>query len=125
MVPLSAHPFGRPGPGALARPHRRGLRGERGPGGGSAADAARAGDHRPSSTVLVTSGPDRAFRIDVDDAMRIEPVAPAAAGEGDLHLPAEAALRLMYGRLDDDHRPPVDRNELPPLDRLRRVFTGF
>jgi hypothetical protein len=40
----------------------------------------------------------------------------------DLELPAEAFIRLVYGRLDPDHTPavtgPADLNE------LRRAFPG-
>ena len=48
-----------------------------------------------------------------------------AAGEGgapDLTLPAEAFIRLVYGRLDPDHTPPVRGNV--DLDELRRTFPG-
>ncbi|HWD55304.1 MAG TPA: maleylpyruvate isomerase N-terminal domain-containing protein [Acidimicrobiales bacterium] len=42
----------------------------------------------------------------------------------DLELPAEAFCRLVYGRLDPDHSPPVRANgEL--LATLRRVFPGL
>jgi uncharacterized protein (TIGR03083 family) len=39
----------------------------------------------------------------------------------DLELPAEAFCRLVYGRLDPDHSPPVDANG-EVLGTLRRVF---
>jgi hypothetical protein len=47
----------------------------------------------------------------------------AAQGETALHLPAEALIRLIYGRLDPEHTPPVDGET--DLDALRRVFPGF
>jgi uncharacterized protein (TIGR03083 family) len=41
----------------------------------------------------------------------------------DLELPAEAFLRLAYGRLDAEHTPPgIDPTH---LDELRRVFPGL
>jgi len=41
----------------------------------------------------------------------------------DLELPAEAFIRLTYGRLDEKHTPAgIDRTH---LDELRRVFPGF
>jgi uncharacterized protein (TIGR03083 family) len=42
----------------------------------------------------------------------------------DVELPAEAFCRLVYGRLDPDHSPPVDANG-EVLDLLRRVFPGL
>lgn len=50
------------------------------------------------------------------------------AGEGDikatLRLPSEALVRLVFGRLDPDHTPPV-RTEGVDLDLLRTAFPGF
>ena len=37
-------------------------------------------------------------------------------------FPAEAFVRLVYGRLDPAHTPPVDDGDV--LDALRPVFTG-
>jgi uncharacterized protein (TIGR03083 family) len=42
--------------------------------------------------------------------------------EPDLELPAEALIRLVYGRLDPDHTPPVRGSA--DLDELRRAFPG-
>ena len=44
------------------------------------------------------------------------------AHEPDLELPAEALIRLVYGRLDPDHTPPVRGGA--DLDELRRAFPG-
>ena len=46
-----------------------------------------------------------------------DPTAP------DLEFPAEALIRLVYGRLDPDHAPPTDGSQ-PDLDELRRAFLG-
>jgi hypothetical protein len=40
----------------------------------------------------------------------------------DLELPAEAFVRLVYGRLDPAHTPPVSGTA--DLDELRSVFPG-
>ena len=40
----------------------------------------------------------------------------------DLELPAEAFIRLVYGRLDPDHTPPIKGRA--DLDELRRAFPG-
>jgi hypothetical protein len=41
-----------------------------------------------------------------------------------LRLPAEAVVRLVYGRLDPAHTPPVGSQEVD-LDDLRPIFPGF
>jgi hypothetical protein len=71
-----------------------------------------------------TEGPDRRFLLSVG------PDGPSLtdAGEGDikatLRLPAEAFIRLLFGRLDPDHTPPV-QTEGVDLDLLRQTFPGF
>lgn len=72
-----------------------------------------------------TTGPDRAFSLVIDDAVSLgDPLGGAADGE--LELPAEAWLRLVYGRLDAEHTPAeVTVRGAVELDRLRQVFPGF
>ena len=41
-----------------------------------------------------------------------------------LHLPAEAFVRLVYGRLDADHTPHRVQADGLDLDDLRKVFPG-
>jgi hypothetical protein len=41
-----------------------------------------------------------------------------------VELPAEALLRLVYGRLDPDHTP-AQVIGAGTLDELREVFPGF
>jgi hypothetical protein len=41
-----------------------------------------------------------------------------------VRLPAEAFLRLVYGRLDPDHTPPVSPQDVE-LGTLRAMFPGF
>jgi hypothetical protein len=50
-----------------------------------------------------------------------EPVETAAS----LRLPAEAFVRLVYGRLDADHTPESVAAEDIDLDDLRAAFPGF
>ncbi len=46
--------------------------------------------------------------------------------DGVLELPAEALLRLVYGRLDEAHTPSdVKAEGAADLDVLRQVFPGF
>ena len=84
-----------------------------------AARAGKADDGEP--VAVVTTGPDRTFALDLADPVTLRP--SAAAGAEPLELPAEALLRLVYGRLDPDHTPAgVDD---PRLSRFRAVFPGF
>jgi uncharacterized protein (TIGR03083 family) len=61
----------------------------------------------------------------VDPAVAVEPVEPVEpVDKPDLVLPAEALIRLVYGRLDPDHTPRGIVG-VGHLDELRRVFPGF
>ena len=73
---------------------------------------------------VTTEAPDRRLLL------AIGPDGPSVteAGEGDvkatLRLPAEAFVRLLFGRLDPAHTPPV-QTEGVDLDLLRLAFPGF
>jgi uncharacterized protein (TIGR03083 family) len=78
---------------------------------------------------IETTGPERHFLLDVGDSVSLA-AAPAAEAAGDttaqLRMPAEALLRLIYGRLDPDHTPPVETLAGNiDLDLLRQTFPGF
>jgi uncharacterized protein (TIGR03083 family) len=75
------------------------------------------------STVRVrTSGPQRDIAIVMtSDSVQLTPSDPGSDPE--VSLPAEAFIRLVYGRLDPDHAPPGSGSAV--LDQLRRVFPGF
>ena len=72
---------------------------------------------------MTTGGPDRRFLL----AIGPDGTSLTDAGEGDikatLRLPAEAFIRLLFGRLDPDHTPPV-QTEGVDLDLLRQTFPG-
>jgi uncharacterized protein (TIGR03083 family) len=87
---------------------------------------ARAGKpaHSPQTILVTTSDPERHFVLDTGEPVRLEP-AGADTGTGpQLRLPAEALLRLVYGRLDSGHAPPVEADGVD-MDDLRRIFPGF
>jgi len=50
--------------------------------------------------------------------------APPEPGPSELRLPAEALIRLVYGRLDEAHTPPAETAGIE-LDDLRQIFRGF
>jgi uncharacterized protein (TIGR03083 family) len=67
----------------------------------------------PVTTFAITLTPDAVTTDEGDDD------APA-----DVEIPAEAFVRLVYGRLDADHTP-SDVSGAEHLDELRSVFPGF
>jgi uncharacterized protein (TIGR03083 family) len=80
----------------------------------------------PRRVHVTTQDPDRSYLLDIDAAgARLEPTGPSpTAGDEELRLPAEAFLRLVYGRLDPEHTPPTVAEGVD-LDGLRRVFPGL
>lgn len=94
--------------------------------------AGRAGkaDGAPFQVIIETTEPERGFLLGVGESVSLSDIAPgeesAGGGAGRIRMPGEALLRLVYGRLDADHTPPVEilAGDID-LDRLRRVFPGF
>lgn len=74
-----------------------------------------------TTLTVATTDPQRTFTIALTpEAVSLVP--GAADPAPDLHLPAEAFARLVYGRLDAAHTPAG--SEAPALDALRRVYPG-
>jgi uncharacterized protein (TIGR03083 family) len=76
------------------------------------------------------TGPEADFLLEVADKVTLGPwpgSGPAGAtADGQIQLPAEALLRLVYGRLDPGHTPAVEvAGEPGLLDRARAVFPGL
>jgi hypothetical protein len=69
----------------------------------------------PARAFVVTLTPDAASFAAGDDA---------PATDADVTLPAEAFIRLVYGRLDPDHTPVGLAGDLDALAELRAVFPG-
>jgi uncharacterized protein (TIGR03083 family) len=68
-----------------------------------------------------TTDPARDFVIAVGvDSVELTPDASSSAP--DLELPAEAFIRLIYGRLDPDHSPQIGATAV--VDELRGIFPG-
>ena len=69
----------------------------------------------------MTSDPERQFVLETGDAVSLTEGGDDAPTE--LRLPAEALVRLIYGRLDAAHTPvAADSAELA---ELRVLFPGF
>ena len=70
---------------------------------------------------VVTNSPDRSFTLSLADPVSLT---DGEGGEAELRLPAEALVRLVYGRLDPDHTPALSVTGVD-LDDLRRTFPGL
>lgn len=70
-----------------------------------------------------TSEPSRRLTLEVGDPVSLT---PAEHGDvpADVRLPAEALIRLVYGRLDPAHTPPEATTHVD-LAFLRSIFPGF
>jgi uncharacterized protein (TIGR03083 family) len=78
---------------------------------------------------ILTTDPDRDDVLEiVGGETRLNPSdknTDTEALDGELQLPAEALLRLFYGRLDPRHTPPHKASDDILLERLRGLFKGF
>lgn len=68
--------------------------------------------------------PDGSYRLTLGEKSTLEPWDGADA-TATLSIPAEAFVRLVYGRLDEAHTPAGVRAEGISLDELREIFPGF
>jgi uncharacterized protein (TIGR03083 family) len=94
---------------------------------------------QPLRARIRTSDPDRDYLLTAGEAVSMSDLAGqdsvgtgAGAGAGteadgtaEFSMPAEALLRLAYGRLDPGHTPASVTGSPADLDRLRAVFPGF
>ncbi len=70
-----------------------------------------------------TSSPVRHFTLETGEKVTLV-ASEYSEGLPELALPAEAFIRLVYGRLDPAHTPSVETRRAD-LDELRQVFPGF
>jgi uncharacterized protein (TIGR03083 family) len=77
---------------------------------------------QPRNVTLRTIDPPRDFTLILGPESAELEEAPFD-GIADLELPAESLVRLIYGRLDEEHTPANVTGEV--LDDLRGVFPGF
>lgn len=79
---------------------------------------------------IATTDPKREFVLEVADAVAMTAVPAGTAGPGSslpwIEMPAEALLRLVYGRLGPGHLPPPESRAGPiGLAALRSAFPGL
>ncbi len=72
---------------------------------------------------VVTTDPDREFGLDLDGGALLADVPRDA--DHRVTVPAEAFVRLFYGRLDPDHVPLDVDGDAAVLGDLREAFPGF
>jgi Mycothiol maleylpyruvate isomerase N-terminal domain len=76
-----------------------------------------------------TTEPARSFVLTLGETVTLDPEPQEPIPDGfalaELSLPAEAFIRLVYGRLDPDHTPAATSVSGLTLDDLRRVFPGL
>jgi uncharacterized protein (TIGR03083 family) len=73
-----------------------------------------------------TTAPDEEYLLVVGDAVALTPQTGGDGTSASIHLPAEAFLRLIYGRLDAEHTPDAEITaDGVDLDDLRAIFPGF
>jgi uncharacterized protein (TIGR03083 family) len=78
-----------------------------------------------NDVTIRTTSPSRTFTLALrPDAVGLSSSDTDTEGEADLELPADALIRLVFGRLDPDHSPATAASA-PDLDELRQVFPGF
>jgi len=80
----------------------------------------------PLALHVTTDNPTRRFVLNTTgEKAELQAVDPAGstAREPFLRLPAEALIRLVYGRLDPEHTPPLEATGID-LEVLRQVFPG-
>lgn len=81
----------------------------------------------PVTARLRGTSPSLDFRLEVTDKVTMTPwAADGPPADGEVTLPAEGLLRMVYGRLDEAHMPYTEvTGGAGLLGRLRDVFPGF
>lgn len=80
----------------------------------------------PFSVRITTTDPARDYLLTSGDAISMTDwPGDEDAGVPFVKMPAEALLRLAYGRLDPDHTPASVTGDPAALAKLRAIFPGF
>src|SRR5262249_18787878 len=74
---------------------------------------------------VTTTDPALEFALGLTDSISLRAWSAGGSADATLTMPAEAFLRLHYGRLDPDHTPAAISADGVTLDDLRSVFKGF
>jgi uncharacterized protein (TIGR03083 family) len=80
----------------------------------------------PFTVRITTTGPERDYLLTSADSVTMTDwPADGDASVPRVTMPAEALLRLSYGRLDPAHTPASVTGDPEVLDKLRAIFPGF
>jgi uncharacterized protein (TIGR03083 family) len=81
----------------------------------------------PYAVRIKATGPDRDYLLATADTVIMTdwPESGTEVPVGEVSLPAEALVRLAYGRLDEEHTPPSVTGAAADLNQLRSIFPGF
>jgi uncharacterized protein (TIGR03083 family) len=82
----------------------------------------------PFAARITTTHPDRDYLLTSGESVKMENWPGDFSGDAEIPhvtMPAEALLRLAYGRLDSDHTPSSVSGDADTLDKLRAIFPGF
>jgi uncharacterized protein (TIGR03083 family) len=81
----------------------------------------------PFAVRITTSEPGRDYLLRSAESVTVTdwPGESTAGDVPQVTMPAEALLRLGYGRLDADHTPSSVTGDPEVLDKLRAIFPGF
>ncbi|MGO8956100.1 MAG: maleylpyruvate isomerase N-terminal domain-containing protein [Streptosporangiaceae bacterium] len=82
----------------------------------------------PFAVRITTTGPDRDYLLTSGESVSMTNrtgEGPNGADVRQASMPAEALLRLAYGRLDPEHTPATVAADPDTLDKLRTIFPGF
>jgi uncharacterized protein (TIGR03083 family) len=74
---------------------------------------------------IQTTNPGRRFVLSGSGGQMRLATDESDQADGELTIPADALIRLFYGRLDPDHTPEVSINGRVSLDDLRQMFPGL
>jgi uncharacterized protein (TIGR03083 family) len=80
-------------------------------------------DGKQRRLLVSTTDPERQFILETGEGVSLTE-SDGEEGLPELRLPAEAFVRLVYGRLGPAHTPPVETDGVD-LDELRQLFPGF
>jgi uncharacterized protein (TIGR03083 family) len=80
-------------------------------------------DGRERRVHVSTSGPNLDFTLEIGETVTLR-AAETDESLPQLRLPAESLVRLVYGRLDPAHTPPVEVRGVD-LDELRQIFPAM
>ncbi len=82
----------------------------------------------PFAVRITTTSPDRDYLLTSGESVSMTNwtgEGPDGAEVPHVTMPAEALLRLAYGRLDPEHTPDTVSGDPDTLDKLRVIFPGF